>query len=145
MLLRLIIIKKLLVAALLLTVAVLALVGSYRFDQLPELLQECTDNDHALLAAVVGRGLQEGQAKLLLTALVTSIYGVLIGVAAIATWMGRRWGEWLLLAVLLSSLPMELHEITKEPSPVNITLTGVTLLGIWIVSSQLRRHRLREE
>ena len=40
MLLRLIIIKKLVVAALLLTVAVLSLVGSYRFDQLPELLQE---------------------------------------------------------------------------------------------------------
>ena len=47
MLLRLIIIKKLLVAVLLLTVAVLALVGSYRYDQLPQLLQECTDNDHA--------------------------------------------------------------------------------------------------
>ena len=43
MLLRLIIIKKLLVAVLLLTVAVLALVGSYRYDQLPQLLQECTD------------------------------------------------------------------------------------------------------
>ena len=71
MLLRLIILKKLLVAVLLLTVAVLALVGSYRYDQLPELLQECTDNDHALLAAVVGRGLQDGQTRLLLTALVT--------------------------------------------------------------------------
>ena len=145
MLLRLIILKKLLVAVLLLTVAVLALVGSYRYDQLPELLQECTDNDHALLAAVVGRGLQEGQTKLLLTALVTSVYGVLIAVAAIAAWLGRRWGEWLLLAVLLSSLPMELHEITTEPSAVNLTLTGVTLLGIWIVAGQLRRHRLRGE
>ena len=114
MLLRLIIIKKLLVAALLLTVAVLALVGSYRFDQLPELLQECTDNDHALLAAVVGRGLQEGQTKLLLTALVTSIYGVLIGVAAIATWMGRRWGEWLLLAVLLLLLHVLLQQMVLQ-------------------------------
>ena len=82
MLLRLIIIKKLLVAVLLLTVAVLALVGSYRYDQLPQLLQECTDNDHALLAAVVGRGLQDGQTRLLLTALVTGVYGVLIAVAA---------------------------------------------------------------
>ena len=90
MLLRLIIIKKLLVAVLLLTVAVLALVGSYRYDQLPELLQECTDNDHALLAAVVGRGLQEGQMTLLLTALVTSVYGVLIAIAAVATWLGER-------------------------------------------------------
>lgn len=145
MLLRLIIIKKLVVAALLLTVAVLALVGSYRYDQLPELLQECTDNDHALLAAVVGRGLQEGQMTLLLTALVTSVYGVLIAIAAVATWLGKRWGEWLLLAVLLSSLPLELHEITIEPSTVNLALTGVTLLGIWIVIGQLRRSRLRGE
>ena len=145
MLLRLIIIKKLLVAVLLLTVAVLALLGSYRYDQLPYLLQECTDNDHALLAAVVGRGLQDGQTRLLLTALVTGVYGVLIAVAAIATWLKRRWGEWLLLAVLLSSLPMELHEITTEPNSVNLTLTGVTLLGIWIVVGQLRRSRLREE
>ena len=134
MLLRLIIIKKLLVAVLLLTVAVLALVGSYRYDQLPQLLQECTDNDHALLAAVVGRGLQDGQTRLLLTALVTGVYGVLIAVAAIATWLKRRWGEWLLLAVLLSSLPMELHEITTEPNSVNLTLTGVTLLGSVVIS-----------
>ena len=144
MLLRLIIIKKLLVAALLLTVAVLALVGSYRFDQLPELLQECTDNDHALLAAVVGRGLQEGQTKLLLTALVTSIYGVLIGVAAIATWMGRRWGEWLLLAVLLSSLPVEIHELIKEPSTVHVVLLTITVMGSLILGLQLRRRRIRQ-
>jgi len=145
MLLRLIIIKKLVVAVLLLTVAVLALIGSYDYDRLPDLLQESIDNDHALLAAVVGLGLQEGQTKLLLTAVVTGLYGVLIGVAAVATWAGRRWGEWLLLAVLLSSLPMELHEITTEPNSVNLTLTGVTLLGIWIVVGQLRRHRLRGE
>ena len=40
---------------------------------------------------------------------------------------------------------MELHEITTEPNSVNLTLTGVTLLGIWIVIGQLRRSRLRGE
>ena len=60
MLLRLIVFKKLLVALVLFAVSLLSLVGSRRYDQLPDLMQELTETDHTLLAALVNRGLDEG-------------------------------------------------------------------------------------
>ena len=74
MLLRLIVLKKLLVALLLFAVALLSLVGSRRYDQLPDLLQELTESDRTLLAALVSRGLDEGVRRLEVTALVSGLY-----------------------------------------------------------------------
>ena len=144
MLLKLVVFKKLLVAAVLLALSLLSLVGSSRYEQLPQLLQELTDSDHQLLANLVSRGLREGVQGLQLTALVTGLYGSLITTAALGTLQGRRWGEWLLLLVLLSSLPLELHELMKEPTMVHALLMAFTLVGLLLIGLQLRREPIRQ-
>ncbi len=144
MLLRLIVFKKLLVALVLFAVALLSLVGSRRYDQLPDLMQELTESDHTLLAALVNRGLDEGVRRLQITALVSGLYGFVIAVAALGTLRGKAWGEWLLLAVLLSSLPVEIHELVKEPSTVHVVLLTITVMGSLILGLQLRRRRIRQ-
>ncbi|OUT72947.1 MAG: hypothetical protein CBB79_05040 [Synechococcus sp. TMED19] len=144
MLLRLIVFKKLLVALVLFAVALLSLVGSRRYDQLPDLMQELTESDHTLLAALVNRGLDEGVRRLQITALVSGLYGFVIAVAALGTLRGKAWGEWLLLAVLLSSLPVEIHELIKEPSTVHVVLLTITVMGSLILGLQLRRRRIRQ-
>ena len=144
MLLRLIVFKKLLVALVLFAVALLSLVGSRRYDQLPDLMQELTESDHTLLAALVNRGLDEGVRRLQITALVSGLYGFVIAVAALGTLRGKAWGEWLLLAVLLSSLPVEIYELIKEPSTVHVVLLTITVMGSLILGLQLRRRRIRQ-
>ena len=111
MLLRLIVFKKLLVALLLFAVALLSLVGSRRYDQLPDLLQELTESDHTLLAALVSRGLDEGVRRLEVTGVVSGIYGLVIAVAALGTLQDRAWGEWLLLLVPVSYTHLTLPTI----------------------------------
>ncbi|RCL52630.1 MAG: DUF2127 domain-containing protein [Synechococcus sp. MED-G71] len=144
MLLRLIVLKKLLVALLLFAVALLSLVGSRRYDQLPDLLQELTESDRTLLAALVSRGLDEGVRRLEVTALVSGLYGLVIAVAALGTLQDRAWGEWLLLMVLLSSLPLELGELIKEPTPVHAILVAVTVVGSVVIGLQVRRRQIRQ-
>lgn len=143
MLLRLIVFKKLLVALVLFAVSLLSLVGSRRYDQLPDLMQELTQTDHTLLAALVNRGLDEGVWRLQVTALVSGLYGLVITVAAIGTLRGKAWGEWLLLAVLLSSLPVEVLELIKKPSTVHVALLAITVMGSLLLGLQLRRRRIR--
>ena len=143
MLLRLIVFKKLLVALVLFAVSLLSLVGSRRYDQLPDLMQELTETDHTLLAALVNRGLDEGVWRLQVTALVSGLYGLVIAVAAIGTLRGKAWGEWLLLAVLLSSLPVEVLELIKKPSTVHVALLAITVMGSLLLGLQLRRRRIR--
>ena len=143
MLLRLIVFKKLLVALVLFAVSLLSLVGIRRYDQLPDLMQELTQTDHTLLAALVNRGLDEGVWRLQVTALVSGLYGLVITVAAIGTLRGKAWGEWLLLAVLLSSLPVEVLELIKKPSTVHVALLAITVMGSLLLGLQLRRRRIR--
>ena len=143
MLLRLIVFKKLLVALVLFAVSLLSLVGSRRYDELPNLMQELTETDHTLLAALVNRGLDEGVWRLQVTALVSGLYGLVITVAAIGTLRGKAWGEWLLLAVLLSSLPVEVLELIKKPSTVHVALLTITVMGSLLLGLQLRRRRIR--
>ena len=143
MLLRLIVFKKLLVALVLFAVSLLSLVGSRRYDELPDLMQELTETDHTLLAALVNRGLDEGVWRLQVTALVSGLYGLVITVAAIGTLRGKAWGEWLLLAVLLSSLPVEVLELIKKPSTVHVALLTITVMGSLLLGLQLRRRRIR--
>ena len=143
MLLRLIVFKKLLVALVLFAVSLLSLVGSRRYDQLPDLMQELTQTDHTLLAALVNRGLDEGVWRLQVTALVSGLYGLVITVAAIGTLRGKAWGVWLLLAVLLSSLPVEVLELIKKPSTVHVALLTITVMGSLLLGLQLRRRRIR--
>ena len=67
-----------------------------------------------------------------------AIYGLLIVIAAVATWRRAPWGEWLMLGVFLSALPMEIWEITKEPSVPHGAILALTLLGLGLLLREMQ-------
>ena len=58
-----------------------------------------------------------GPTRLIQLAVVSALYALLILVAAWGTWLGRRWGEWLLVALLALALPLEIMHAWHEQSP----------------------------
>ena len=51
-----------------------------------------------------------------------------------ATWVGRRWGEWLLVGVLGLALPLELADALHEQSPRTWVVLGLTVLGLLLTT-----------
>jgi|GEM_PF-547814 len=138
MLLKLVLIKKLVEAFLLLVVAFLATVGSRHYAQLPNLVDQLTGADRKLLAHLADRAVAAGPDRLELVGAGAAIYGLLIVIAAVATWRRAPWGEWLMLGVFLSALPMEIWEITKEPSVPHGLILALTLLGLGLLLREMR-------
>ncbi len=81
MLLKIIIFKKILISALLFSVSILALLGSFRYQQLPGLAQQLTASNFRLLLHFVQEGVSAGPEKLKEIALVSGVYASLIAVA----------------------------------------------------------------
>ena len=77
-------------------------------------------------------------------ALVSGLYAGLILVAAWATWVGRRWGEWLLVVVLGLALPLELEHALHEQSPRSWIVLGLTLIGL-VLTTRLALSTERRE
>jgi len=138
MLLKLVLIKKLVEAFLLLVVAFLATVGSRHYAQLPLLVDQLTGADRQLLAGLADRAMEAGPGQLELVGAGAGVYALLIVIAAVATWRRAPWGEWLMLVVFLSALPMEFREITKEPSPAHGLILALTLLGLGLLLKEMR-------
>ena len=59
--------------------------------------------------------------------------------AAWATWVGRRWGEWLLVGILALALPLEIMHALHEQSPRTLVVLGLTVLGLVITTRQALR------
>ena len=133
MLLKLVLVKKLVEAFLLLVVAFFATVGSRHYVQLPLVVDQLTGADRQLLAQLAHRAVAAGPDRLELVGAGAGIYAQLILIAALATWRRAPWGEWLMVAVFLSALPMEIWEITKQPSIPHGLVLALTLLGLGLL------------
>ena len=64
---------------------------------------------------------------------------MLITVASLATLRQRPWGERLLLAVLLTMLPLESWDLVREPSWLHGLVVAFTLLGTLLVIGEMRQ------
>ena len=71
---------------------------------------------------------------------VAAVYSVLIYLAAWAAWTDRRWGDWLLVALLVVPLPLEVIELIHSKSPSDLVVLGLTLLGLTLVSLRALRR-----
>ena len=80
-----------------------------------------------------------GPTRLMRLAMVSGFYAVLIIVAAWATWIGRRWGEWLLVGILALALPLEIMHALHEQSPRTLVVLGLTVLGLVVTTRQALR------
>ena len=135
-LLRLIVIKKVLIALLLLLVSMAALAGSREFDQISHFAEIWGASNRELLVQAADQPQMLGPTRLGRLAVVSGFYAALILLAAWATWVGRHWGEWLLVAVFVMALPLEIRHVLHEQSPRTVLVLGLTLVGLLLTLRQ---------
>ena len=130
LLVRLIVIKKLLLAGALFAISLAAVFGDVHYVELSDFAETWGNADRQFLSSLAVKGTLLGPTRLMRLALVSGLYAALILVAAWATWVGRRWGEWLLVGVLGLALPLELADALHEQSPRTWVVLGLTVLGL---------------
>tara|TARA_Y100000766_G_scaffold35865_1_gene25699 strand:+ start:526 stop:987 length:462 start_codon:yes stop_codon:yes gene_type:complete len=130
LLVRLIVIKKLLLAGALFAISLAAVFGDVHYAELSDFAETWGNADRQFLSSLAVKGTLLGPTRLMRLALVSGLYAALILVAAWATWVGRRWGEWLLVGVLGLALPLELADALHEQSPRTWVVLGLTVLGL---------------
>ena len=131
-LIKLIVLKKVLLALVLLAISLAALFGQSHYAELSDFAQTWGQADRELLSHLAKQGTEMGPIRLLRLAFAAAVYSALILLAAWATWTGRRWGEWFLVGVLALALPLELAHLLDEPSPRTAIVLGLTVLGVVI-------------
>ena len=130
LLVRLIVIKKLLLAGALFAISLAAVFGDVHYAELSDFAETWGNADRQFLSSLAAKGTLLGPTRLMRLALVSGLYAALILVAAWATWVGRRWGEWLLVVVLGLALPLELEHALHEQSPRPWIVLGLTVIGL---------------
>ena len=146
-LIRLIIIKKVLVATVLLLFSVTASLSSMDMQRLARQTQLWADADRRILVRLAQQGLDLGPDALRAFAVVTGIYALLVYLAAWATWTERLWGDWLLVGLLVLPVPFEIRDLMHEVSPSHLLMLGLTILGLIVLlkralaQTELRRQR----
>ena len=144
LLIRLIVIKKLLLAGVLLAISLAAVFGDVHYAELSDFAETWGNGDRQFLSSLAVKGTLLGPTRLMRLAFFSGLYAALILVAAWATWVGRRWGEWLLIGVLGLALPLELADALHEQSPRTWLVLGLTVVGLVLTTrlalSSERRH-----
>ena len=140
MLLKLIVLKKLLLAALLFLLAVLALGGSRHYQQLPALAQKLSSGDHLVLANLARRAMGFQQGALGAVALVLGLYAILLTCAAVASWQRKRWGDQVLLSVFALEVVVELWQCLTSFAWPHVAAIAISLLGMRLIVVHLRRQ-----
>jgi uncharacterized membrane protein (DUF2068 family) len=140
MLLKLIVLKKLLLAALLFLLSVLALGGSRHYQQLPALAQKLSSGDHLVLANLAKRAMGFHQDALVVVALVLGFYAIVLTCAAVASWQRKRWGDQVLLGVFGLEIVVELWQSFTSFAWSHVAAIAISLLGIRLIVVHLRRH-----
>jgi len=138
-LIKLIVLKKVFLALVLLAISLAAFFGQSHYAELSDFAQTWGQADRELLAHMAEKGTVLGPTRLLRLAVASSAYAGLILLAAWATWTGRHWGEWLLVGVLALALPLELVHLVHETSPRTAIVLGLTVLGIVVTLKQATR------
>jgi len=129
-LIRLIVVKKLLLAGVLLTISLAAVFGDVHYAELSDFAETWGKADRQFLSSLAEKGTLLGPTRLMRLAFVSGLYAAMIMIAAWATWVGRRWGEWLLVGVLGLALPLELEHALHEQSPRTWLVLGLTVVGL---------------
>ena len=139
LIIRLIVVKKSIVATLLLVLSVAAFASSQDVSWLAQTADQLGDEDRRILAALAQQALSLGPERLRLISALTGAYALLVYLAAWATWTDRRWGEWLMVALLALPLPYEVIELIHEKTLSDAAVLGLNLIGLLFLLGRLRR------
>ena len=104
--------------------------GDVHYAELSDFAETWGKADRQFLSSLAEKGTLLGPTRLMRLAFVSGLYAAMIMIAAWATWVGRRWGEWLLVGVLGLALPLELEHALHEQSPRTWVVLGLTVIGL---------------
>ncbi|NBY59426.1 MAG: DUF2127 domain-containing protein [Synechococcaceae bacterium LLD_019] len=107
------------------------------------LVQQLSGSNQRILLGIAQKEMAAGPEKLEQIALISGVYACLISLAAIGTLRKKAWGEKLLLAILVSSMPFELMEVIKNPSILSVVVMLITLMGCLVVGQQVFKREQR--
>ena len=148
MLLKLIVLKKLLMAGLLFILSLFAFVSSRHYHQLPELSQKLSSGDHLVLAHLARRAMTVHQDVLVVVAIVFGFYAVLLTAAAWASWHRKRWGDQVLFWIFVFELVVEIWQFFKSFAWHHLVAIAIAALGarlIWIHLQRIAELQIRSD
>ncbi|HEY6083762.1 MAG TPA: DUF2127 domain-containing protein [Nitrospira sp.] len=79
----------------------------------------------------------------LVAALISLTYGLLLSVEGIGLWMKLAWAAYLTVISTSLLLPFEIYEVSARASFPRISLLVINIVIVWYLIAQLRRHTLR--
>ena len=98
------------------------------------------DPHHPWVAAAVARAGAIEARELRDLAWVAVFLGSVHGVEGIGLWLRRRWAEYLCLLSTASLLPMEVHEVLEEPTPIRVAVLVVNVAVLLLLGARAIRH-----
>jgi uncharacterized membrane protein (DUF2068 family) len=145
-LLRLIALFKLLKAALLIAVAVGALKLLHKdvagaVEHWVELLKLDPNNHYIDTALEKASNITPDKIKEL--GLGSMIYAGLFLTEGIGLWFEKRWAEWLTVIITSSLIPIEIYEIYRHPTPVEIAVLLINIAIVAYLVYRIRDKRIR--
>lgn len=76
-------------------------------------------------------------------AALAAIYAGLFAIEGIGLWLGRRWGEWMTIAVTSLLIPFELWEIVERATPLKLVVFAANVAIVLYLLRLLLRHSTR--
>ena len=109
--------------------------------QLALLADDLVAAKRKVLAYLAQQALELGPDSLRVVALISGSYALLVYLGAWAAWTERRWGDWLLVALVALPLPYEIFEVIDQRTLGDAILLGLNLIALLILLRRVRRHR----
>ncbi len=141
---RLIALKKGLFALILLTIAVISGFSWRNYDLVTTWAnQYVVGAEYGFVGWLLQHVAHAGVPTLKLIARVSSVYGTLLGVAAIGLWFGKAWADPLFITLVGALIPIEIYEVLHQPTTSKIVIFLLNLaiflylLIHWLLSWKL--------
>jgi uncharacterized membrane protein (DUF2068 family) len=83
--------------------------------------------DHSRLVGLLHHALTLSNGTLTLVAAGVTGYAIVALVEGIGLWMGRRWGEYFAMIATSIGLPLEIYELTRQVSALDLVIFAINL------------------
>lgn len=142
-----IVLYKGLVVLVLITISLISAVSWRHYDELVDLTQtNLADGEFTLADWFLKTVLHSEVADLRRLARLTGIYGVIMGIATVGLWYGKKWANPLMIVMVGLPLPVEAQELLHEPSGRRLTifLLNLAVFG-FLIKQQIAKARSEQQ
>lgn len=145
--LKAIVFYKGLIVLVLIAISLISAMSWRRYDQLVELAQtNLADGEFTLMDWFLKTVLHSQVADLRQLARLTGVYGVVMGIATVGLWYGKKWANPLMVLIVGLPLPIETQELLHEPSGKRLTilLLNLAVFG-FLIKKQIGKAQAEQQ